>query len=273
MLQRDEGRSLHAGDAVRRASKPQWLYANSSTAAEHLIGLGLGSDMCAEHEWGVAQMQRTFACDSKKDGIERRQITELPNDLSAFSGRGYDAIMLDHAYTGTRDDRFKNVQEQHLRLHTYPGASTFVTAWDEGTFGVCAYGKKDNPDRERVRVLWEAFQHKDIAIWPNVGVFHLGAGLLMVMVSKVPEDKKAELLNHDLSLKRLDQRVGELGIVAELKEAGKEYFSLSPRWTDEKESDVRFWLNPREQRTNNAGWYTAEELRQWIKGTGPVPKK
>ncbi|MFA6407274.1 MAG: hypothetical protein WCV80_01030, partial [Candidatus Paceibacterota bacterium] len=59
----------------------------------------------------------------------------------------------------------------------------------------------------------------------------------------------------------------------ELKKAGIGYFALSPRWKDETKKEIVFWLNPREQRENNYGWFSAADLKLWIKGKGPIPKK
>lgn len=55
-------------------------------------------------------------------------------------------------------------------------------------------------------------------------------------------------------------------------------FALSPSRplaTNEKKSkyDLRYWLNPMEQRHNNSGYFTVEELEQWIENKGPIPKK
>jgi hypothetical protein len=58
-----------------------------------------------------------------------------------------------------------------------------------------------------------------------------------------------------------------------LREAGKKWFALSPRWATEKhntEHSVVFWLNPMEQRTNNSGLYTVEELLLWAENKGPI---
>ena len=40
-----------------------------------LIGVGLGSDFCAEHEWGIKKLKNRFKIDDTKDGIEKRAIT------------------------------------------------------------------------------------------------------------------------------------------------------------------------------------------------------
>ena len=73
------------------------------------------------------------------------------------------------------------------------------------------------------------------------------------------------------------------GIEEVLKKAGKRYYALSPRWAAsikgtkngevETKYGVVFWLNPCDQYKNNYGHFTVEELQQWAKGEGPIPKK
>jgi hypothetical protein len=68
-----------------------------------------------------------------------------------------------------------------------------------------------------------------------------------------------------------------------LTKAKKKWFALSPKWSGEIKStvngeintqfDVIFWLNPMDQHTNNAGWWTVEQLMQWGEGKGPVVER
>src|SRR5690606_28298750 len=69
---------------------------------------------------------------------------------------------------------------------------------------------------------------------------------------------------------RLREAAAKLTIAAELKAAGKRYFALSPRWKDDQESEVVFWLNPMEQQDYNSGSFTVDELRQWIRNEGRI---
>lgn len=55
------------------------------------------------------------------------------------------------------------------------------------------------------------------------------------------------------------------------------YFALVPAWVgDKKRQDtshgVYFWLNPMHQDRYNSGWFTVEELDEWLEGRGPVMK-
>ena len=39
---------------------------------------------------------------------------------------------------------------------------------------------------------------------------------------------------------------------------------------EDEDGNLRVWLNPEEQDRNNFGWFTAEDLRAWSRGEGPV---
>src|SRR5690606_18676756 len=69
---------------------------------------------------------------------------------------------------------------------------------------------------------------------------------------------------------RLQEAAAKLTIVDELRAAGKHYYALTPRWKDEQESEVVFWLNPADQQDYRCGQYTVEELRQWIRNECPI---
>lgn len=69
----------------------------------------------------------------------------------------------------------------------------------------------------------------------------------------------------------------ELDIENRLKEAGKRYFALSPRfhggnWEKRTVFDIIFWLNPMDQRNNRSGWVTVEDILAWADGKGPIPE-
>lgn len=65
------------------------------------------------------------------------------------------------------------------------------------------------------------------------------------------------------------------GLVDRLRRAGKRWFYLGVEHGEAKEirSIVHYWLNPRDQHLNNSGWFTEQELLDWIDGKGPVVKR
>src|SRR5690606_5349289 len=106
------------------------------------------------------------------------------------------------------------------------------------------------------------------------GPFHTG-GLHFIIVSKTPDHIKQMLWLEHTDSNRILEAVEEIGIEEDLKAAGKRWFALSPRFFKDEAGNeiIKFWLNPMEQHLNDSGWFTEEELRQWIKDEGPIPMK
>ena len=85
----------------------------------------------------------------------------------------------------------------------------------------------------------------------------------------------------DKDAKRLQKADLKTGVKKKLEKAGKRYFACSPKWANEIKStadgkietkhDVIYWLNPMEQNIHNFGWYTVEDLEEWIEDKGKVP--
>lgn len=119
-------------------------------------------------------------------------------------------------------------------------------------------------------------------------------GLCVGIISKMPQHIIDNMRESDLDSERLKAASEETGIHKRLDEANKGhgyserpcgYFAVSPRWlSDEARADLEkkgrktaykvwYWLNPSGQKKNNFGYFTVEELDQWIKGEGPIPKR
>jgi hypothetical protein len=251
---------------MRRSYGAQWICLPDDV----LAGIALGSDMVSEHEWGVKSIRYKFGCDDSKDGIDRRIIRDVPNELRWEEDKKWQGIFLcpkQEYYRQPKDwvdsGELSNYRDQK-----------FGTAWDEKTFGIVAY---DKADQIRLRTLWDAFQAKDIAFWTNVGVFHTGGGLIFSIVSRIPEADKEKTLKADLDYHALIEASINTGIDEELKAAGKKWYDLSPKWAKSIELKAKtkypvvYWLNPQEQHIYNCGWFTVEQLRQWVIGAGPIP--
>lgn len=62
--------------------------------------------------------------------------------------------------------------------------------------------------------------------------------------------------------------------VSRLRRGGKTWFFLGLERGDAKliEGVTRYWLNPMEQHSNHSGYFTEQELIDWIDDKGPIPK-
>ena len=97
-------------------------------------------------------------------------------------------------------------------------------------------------------------------------------GLVLTIISRLPDEIITNTYEKDKDYYELQVAAKATGIYERLKEAGKKYHALSPRWTDENKKDVAFWLNPWGQDKYNFGWYTVQDLDDWIADEGKIIK-
>lgn len=69
-------------------------------------------------------------------------------------------------------------------------------------------------------------------------------------------------------------QIKELEVIKQkLAHAGKDQISLS-KWIFTREVDVKFWLNPWDQTSNNFGYFTIDELKAWlVDSPNPITKQ
>lgn len=255
-----------------------------------LIGINFGSNFCAEHEWGISNTKRSFGVseDPKLVGIDRRRITTFPDS------KGFVLIERKQHWTLVYSDswawRGEVLQEkfdsQELGTYSYRGSvkDEIYTAWSDGDFAVRVYSDAPNADKNKkhLKEIYDAIVSGDAALWlGGSGNPFKNSGLIIAIVSRCPEEGLKGMKEADEEANRLDDEFDrlnkELDIENRLKEAGKRYFALSPRfhggnWGKKTVFDIIFWLNPMDQRNNRSGWVTVEDILAWADGKGPIPE-
>lgn len=240
--------------------------------AGKLIGVSFGSDYCAEHEWGMGDLRTSFGM---QKSVTEKNLLGLKTVETQLYGIDVRTIHKNPAvyfqegplhmigYTGGNRDFLKTLFKSEK---TFIENTDFVGLWDNRSFALIS------TNEERMRDLWAAFERNDIAMFTGQSdVFDNGAGLNICIVSRIPAPVLADMQSGDMDAHKMRDTATATGIEDRLKAANKKFFSLSPRWTDEKRH-VRFWLNPMEH-MYNSGWFTVEDLDRWIKDEGPVMKR
>ncbi len=243
-----------------------------------VVGINLGADSCAEHEWGIKDLTRYFGIPETGLGIEKRTITKLPSITKIVDFKTQEKK--EFSYVKFIDNKKKTAlfvsryvcEDYFSDKEVTNYKDELACAWDEGSFGISAI-KED--DRQALREIYEAMQKLDLAIWVGGGHVFKNGGLILGIVSRLPKDKLSEMKEADIDREKLLKASEDTGIANRLKEAGKSYFALSPRWktSDDSKYPVIFWLNPMEQHIHNYGWWTVEQLDLWAKSEGPIMKK
>lgn len=253
----------------------------------HIYGVYLAADYVGQHEGGVTRLHRRFGAAGGDADMDGHRATW---DMS-------DRVHLTRFQNERREGR-KCIRDEGLALSTMPErdgwlaallrryeeADAVIGAWDDGDFAFAGYGEEGF---EVVRTIHQAILDQDVALWHGGGdrnPFSRG-GLAIARHSLIPEEFVGKFDMEQDERRRLAAAAKETGIgdrilgsMSQTPFSLSPYFALSPTWTHENRRKdtahpVMFWLNPTNVRRDNHGYFTVEELDQWIKGEGPVPKK
>jgi hypothetical protein len=265
-----------------------------------LIGISLGADYCAEHEWGIKGIKRLMGLTDlpipnfkttvaeklleflslKKPvvGLDRmkqtREVTIIHNldtkGLKETSGWGHSKkkhTFWGFAVTDSRRAEYFDLDKSLNENYYNPEREDLIGYWCENDFAVLV------EDKKIVEELVDAFNRMDTAVWVGASGPFKNGGLIIAIASRLPKEFVSEMTKADEDTIALQQAAAKTGIHKVLKDSGRSYFALSPKWTDESKTEVKFWLNPQDQSNNNYGYYTVEELEEWADGKGPIPKQ
>ena len=255
---------------------------------DEIIAVNLGWDFCSEHEWGIKEIKSSFGINDeltkKNVGFITRKVTILPKELELLSTEE-EMILGFSDYNYSKID-FKEYKRRILRDQQYSAEEkNLVCAWSGRDFGILV---KDNVGKNFLRQLYNSFKEKDVVIFfaSNQNPFS-NSGLTIAIYSKIPKGSLEQAKESDLDALALMKASDKTMIIKKLDKANSKesswpkkcgYYACSPRWINDskkKESKhpVMYWLNPQDQQANKAGWYTVEDLEQWIKDKGPIIKK
>jgi len=245
-------------------------------SAGEFVGYNIGFDYATEHESGLGGIRDAFGITQQKKnafmriasrildkkptfGLAARTMTKVPAGISFVEGEFFS---IGYSVDFVNMDAY--VKDTTAKL-AWPGRKEpFIGRWDEGGFLICTKVK------EHYDALKTAFENKDIAFYLGAKGFLSSGGLHIVIASKVDKEVDDAMTAMDADNHNLGKMADATGIEADLVNARKRFYALSPGWKNEEKSEVWFYLNPQEQRKYKAGWYTVDELKEWINDKGPV---
>jgi len=183
------------------------------------IGVSLGHDYCAEHEWGHDDLKRNFGIPelSKKTlGIKSRSTTKCVDAL-VFREETYKKKKFAILFTGDvwriREESeieipygFENYKEDILWQQKYDAENPsdrreakdpIKTAWDGRSFGIAVMGAENV---EYLRLLYHALLNKNAALayinrMPNNPFSH--ASLTVMIADRLPDSYKDRMYSAD----------------------------------------------------------------------------
>lgn len=291
---------------------------------DKFVGVSLGFDFCAEHEWGIEGIRRICGIPEgsrKNMGVVSRTITKCPK---LFFKEGKikkvkHAIMYTYSsWLGEEDGekyipqdlanyakyiqsdveyrlkRNKEIEEKNSTI-TNPEDKRLpieendpiMTAWDGDSFGVAVYGDKET---EWLKELYEAFHNNNVTI----AVTDLrsrnpfsGSSLCLLITNRIPQETLDQMYMADKTHYDREDYEESIGMKKILSKHGnkngykgaKYFIACSPKWIDYEnaeareakkakmntEYDIMYWVNYSDN-DDNYGWYTVEEIREWMTG-------
>lgn len=238
---------------------------------EKIMGVNLGFDFCAEHEFGIKRLYQDFGMKREEElGYESVRNTIAPKGLF-FQLKKSSAALIYQRFANSPKDL-----EDVLRYTLYlpSGDETGIAcAWSGESFGL----NVPNIYKNVPKMLYEAFLEKNgiIILGGNKNPFARG-GLMLLDYALISEKWKEEARKSDSEYReeqrKFRQIENESGIFELMKKSGKEFYYLSIGRLDEKGQPL-WWLNPSEQQKYESGWYHTEELKQWAEDKGPVVER
>lgn len=227
------------------------------------------------HLKGIVREEYLYDPESRRTSRKTKTKADL-----LYCGRGMEWRVM-------RDDYVK-----HLTCGRFQRDEEAASQWADDSFAITAY-----EDRAKAFLadLKAALLAGDVAAWIGGGSknpFDRG-GLVIAIASRVPEHLAESMLEADLEAVRLEKAAKATGIEERIAAAhgGDRMYSdfscsVSPSFIDEgftrrddgkplatmTKHPVMFFLNPLKRKKFQSGWYTVEELDQWIEGKGPVLK-
>ena len=268
---------------MRRSFRSALMYEESK-----FVGINLGFDYCAEHEWGIKGIQEAFGLQTDLIGFQRYQNTLVPGGekptfgkpqvltITKFTDRKMPWVGL---YFNAEHFYGSEIPIKKLLPLPYKHIEDEIcAAWDEHSFGIVVH-------KESAWVLDEimnAINNKDILIRVGpMGPFKDG-GLKLMIASQISQKAKDIILSEHVDYAKLMKAVKKTKIEDYLAKHGKRYYALAPQWYSptfkpnnrdlKTKYKVVFFLNPCEQSKYKAGWYTVEELKEWANDKGIVLK-
>lgn len=162
-----------------------------------------------------------------------------------------------------------------------------ITAWDEDSFGVAVMGEKEV---QYLKELKEAIETKNFSIasanFRAVNPF-AGTSLCLLIRDRIPQDVLNDMYIGDKSHYDKEDYEKKIGMKKLIEKKGNKngyhglhyFMACSPKWInyEDKEDrekqkkeyntkyDIMYWINYSDD-DNNCGWYTVEEIKQWLKG-------
>ena len=193
-----------------------------------------------------------------------------------------------HCFTNYKQDILWNMEyKANHPSTTRKPKDPIACAWDEEGFGIAVMGEKEVG---YLTQLYEAIQKCNVAI-THINLMpknpFSNSSLSVLIVDLLPQEVLDQMYNADLEYySRIDyeEKIGMAKIKTKYgnkngHDKKNYYMACSAKWIDYDDAEARekrkkelktkydiwYWVNYSDD-DNNHGWYTVEEIREWLTG-------
>lgn len=183
-----------------------------------LIGINLGADYVAEHEWGIKELRNSFGIttESVKDkiGFESTKIQTIASKFGFFNGKNNSHGAGFGRYTDSdkndannffykEEKKFntyeKALQEMESKLFRSGSVVEISGSWDSSSFAFLMIDRH----KKHYDDLVEAFEKRNIAISLGAGHVFENGGLNFLIYDRIPSEIFQGAIETHLSANRL----------------------------------------------------------------------
>lgn len=263
---------------MRRAEHDtQWMLDGG-----RFVGLMLGYDFCAEHEFGAGGLRSAFAVPEEGTcvGLASRKIGRCPDALRLveYAYRPRDkrskarpaALLYFYRATGIEQPELDEFIKRETCFYSDTGdrwhseREDIACAWDADTFAIHVRGEANIA---RIRELHAAFLRCDIvANSPAVMGFFRNGGLAFGILSAFSDKALACVQAQDEAARRLSNALSDTGIVECARANGRPATIGNVTWRDGEPASLQIYLMPQDERKYQCAWLTVDEAQRWAAG-------
>lgn len=163
---------------------------------DQFLGVSLGYDYCAEHEWGTGKLDKKFGLPEitlDNIGIKRRSATIVPDvtlSISKSKKISHGVLMLSD-YKGENHpfgNYLKYIKDSRsISSANFQMLTSFdiITAWDESSFAIAFYG---NEVTNYIKDLYDEILKKNVSLvfYGNDNPFSRSA-LSILITDRIPD--------------------------------------------------------------------------------------
>jgi hypothetical protein len=271
---------------------------------DKFIGISLGYDYCAEHEWGIKDLKSICGIpEASKDnmGVKCRTITVVPTIVfkeSTHKKKKFAVLYTGYKYQSKEDvekyvpHNLKDYEDSliwnekwNLEHPSREVKDNIITAWSSNDFGVAVMGKREV---EYLNELYQAILNLNltIAVTSMRNPFG-GSSLCLLITDRIPQEVLDKMYSEDKEFYDREDYEEKIGMKDIIKKHGnkngynkKNYFhACSSKWIDYEDVEAReeakktrntkfdiiYWINHSDD-DSNYGYYSVEEIKEWLTG-------